>query len=141
MERIEEVTQAVNKFFKDNYINFELTPDYECLNYSIDLGTFPLCFQIEFWNKKDEELYSNEYCVLQSWIPLSDYGDDQITIEVENITSLEFLITEIGSIIPKYQDYLRLINKVEKHISNIQDLFDELDIEFNKSINFNSFIN
>ena len=142
MTRIEETTLEVNKFFKENRYQFLLEPSENCLNYSIDLGIFPLCFQIEFYDKEQELLYSKEYCILQSWIPIGEYGDNKISIYTECIDSLDTLINyEIESIISKYKDYLRLINKVEKSISNIRELFDELNLEFSNDITFSSFLN
>ena len=83
-----------------------------------------------------------EYCILQSWIPIGEYGDNKISIYTECIDSLDTLINyEIESIISKYKDYLRLINKVEKSISNIRELFDELNLEFSNDITFSSFLN
>ena len=142
MTRIEETTLEVNKFFKKNNYQFLLDPSEDCLYYRIDLGLFPLCFQIEFFSKEQELSYPEEYCMMQSWIPLEEWEDEQITIHVENIDSLDTLINEeIEGIISKYKDYLRLINKVEKHISSIRDLFEELELDFNKDITFNSFLN
>ena len=83
--RIEIVGETINEFFKDNHYHFELDEEEGCLNYSIDLGLFPLCFQIEFWDKEQEKLYPDEFCMLQTWIPLSDWGYDQINIGPGNI--------------------------------------------------------
>ena len=140
MTRIKETNKMVNQFFKNNHYHFELKISENTLNYSIELGLFPLCFQIEFWNEQDELRYLDEYCVLQSWIPLSDWGDEQIKIEIEEINSSESLIDEIESIIPKYKEYLRVINKIEKHISDNKDIMSELELEYNKDIDFNSFL-
>lgn len=138
--RIEIVREYVNEFFKDNHYHFELDEEEECLNYSIDLGLFPLCFQLEFWDEEQEKLYPEEFCMLQIWIPLSDWGDDQINIEPGNIENLEVLMDEIESSIPRYKEYLKTIGKIEKHITAIHELFDELELEYDENIDFRSFL-
>ena len=140
MSRIEDSKKLIDTYLKTNKIFYIVSASEDILSYEIDGGTFPLCFQFEFFNEKQEMDYCEEYCVLQTWIPLSDYGEENLTYDTDTIKSIDDVIPELEQGLYFYKEKLKIINTVERKIREIKEILKENEIEYHEDIDFKTFI-
>lgn len=140
MSRIIETKKLIDTFLKSEKIFYEVDSTEDMLIYTIEGGTFPLMMQFEFWNLKQELEFPDEYCLLQNWIPLSEYGDESVSFINSEISTIDDVISEVEQCLDFYKEKLKIINKVERKIKEIKDLLEDSEIEFDNTIDIKTFL-